>query len=469
MKTNNTKISVIIPVYNSEKYLKECLESVINQSYQPFEVICIDDGSTDDSLRILKKYAEKNKDVVIKTKEHSNAGDARNIGIDYVTGDYCFFMDSDDVLERDAFGKAVESAEKFKSDMVIFGAYYFFDDHIDEKQIMDWMLNKELLQGVECIDTSNIADRLFDITACNPWNKLIKRDLIVHNSLRFQSVKRANDVYFTALAMGLSHSISFVYECLANYRRHSESLQGTGGKGEEHYKALLALKEGLDRHGLDVKYNRSFCVMALRHCTDNVFYAKGKSLAEKIKSFSEKEKSLEFDKLREEDVDPDLYLRWKCIKAFDNSCEDVSEMVEALKNYQESRRLDNTLISELRHEIDWRVEERKRIKGCFLDYQLYPARKVVIYGAGKIGKKTYKKLSEGGKYTIIGWVDKNYEKLENAEMRIRSPRELVDMEFDKILIAIGDDVIVREVVEELVHNYNISMCKIGRILEWAVD
>ena len=96
------KLSVIIPVYNVEEYIGECLESILNQPFKDFEIICINDGSTDNSLEVLKKYKDKDERIIIIDKKNEGSGIARNTGINIARGDYLFFIDGDDGIEENS-------------------------------------------------------------------------------------------------------------------------------------------------------------------------------------------------------------------------------------------------------------------------------------------------------------------------------------------------------------------------------
>ena len=102
------KVSVIIPVYNVEKYLRQCLDSVVNQTLKDIEIICIDDGSTDNSLNILKEYAQKDNRIKIISKKNGGLSSARNAGLKFATGEFVGFVDSDDYIERETYENAVE-------------------------------------------------------------------------------------------------------------------------------------------------------------------------------------------------------------------------------------------------------------------------------------------------------------------------------------------------------------------------
>ena len=118
---SNPKISVILPVYNVEKYLRECLDSIINQTLKEIEIICLNDGSTDNSLSILKEYASKDNRIKIIDKENEGQGYARKVGFDSATGECILFCDSDDYYsELTAFEELYNYIEKVKVDVVIF-------------------------------------------------------------------------------------------------------------------------------------------------------------------------------------------------------------------------------------------------------------------------------------------------------------------------------------------------------------
>ena len=114
----NDKISVILPCYNSEKYIEKCIESILNQTYQNIEIIIIDDGSTDHTLKILEKYKKENDKISIIKKKNTGVSDSRNIGIKEAKGKYIMFVDSDDFLELDAIEKLYLNIKKYKANIV---------------------------------------------------------------------------------------------------------------------------------------------------------------------------------------------------------------------------------------------------------------------------------------------------------------------------------------------------------------
>ena len=121
-------VSVIIPVYNVEKYLKECIDSVLNQTYDNFEIILVDDGSTDSSGKICDEYSSKDARITVIHKKNEGQSVARNKGIERSSGDWLYFPDSDDYIADDMFETLLKKAVTEKADIVIFDAYSFSDD-----------------------------------------------------------------------------------------------------------------------------------------------------------------------------------------------------------------------------------------------------------------------------------------------------------------------------------------------------
>lgn len=123
-----SKISVIIPVYNVEKYLEECIDSVLKQTYRDFEIILVDDGSTDSSGDICDRYALKDERIRVIHKENAGLSSARNVGFDMASGEYVYFLDSDDYIANNMLKKAIETIDAEKCDFVFFKAISFEDD-----------------------------------------------------------------------------------------------------------------------------------------------------------------------------------------------------------------------------------------------------------------------------------------------------------------------------------------------------
>ena len=160
------KISVIIPVYNTEKYLERCLDSVLAQTHQNFEVICVNDGSTDASESILKRYAEKDKRFKVMKQPNQGQGTARNTGLDIATGDYILFLDSDDQLPDYALAVLLEIALKTNAPVTISRKWTHTQQNLD-KNISYEVISPAL--------KNFISDRCI---FSSPWNKLYRADIL---------------------------------------------------------------------------------------------------------------------------------------------------------------------------------------------------------------------------------------------------------------------------------------------------
>ena len=215
------EISVIIPVYNVEGYLEECLESVVNQSFNDLEIICINDGSTDNSLDILNKYAKMDDRIIIINQENKGLGAARNVGLDNANGDYIYFIDSDDYLELNALNELYHVALNNNVDLIIFKLLNFHDD-TRETFIVPYHEMNSLSRFYDKIFTpneiiGNILD--FDVTV---YSKFFKSDLI--SGMRFDEKLIFEDNLFTTEAILKSEKIYFYNKYLYYRRNRNESI-----------------------------------------------------------------------------------------------------------------------------------------------------------------------------------------------------------------------------------------------------
>ena len=216
------KVSVIIPVYNVENYLRECLDSVVNQTLKDIEIICINDCSTDNSLGILQEYAANDSRIKILNNENNiNAGPSRNRGLACATGEYIYFMDSDDFLEFTALEKIINKLDENKNaDFCIF-AHFHYDNvtRAKEKRTPLSQFTEEDFQS----GTSFKKDySKFIHSAVVPWNKVYKREFLIKNHIKFDNLKCANDRSFYIETLVKSNQIILLNENLINYRRNVE-------------------------------------------------------------------------------------------------------------------------------------------------------------------------------------------------------------------------------------------------------
>ena len=255
------KVSVIIPVYNVAEYLPECLDSVISQTLKEIEIICVDDGSTDNSVEILKEYANKDSRITVIVQKNLHAGVARNAGLAVAKGKYLSFLDSDDFFEPTLLEENYKIAEKENVDLVFY-QYHTYNN--DTKEIertgginFECPVNEE---GYGVISVKDVADRIFTICNPMPWNKLIRKDLIDKNQIRFQSLTASNDVYFSLVALACSDKIALFYKPFVYYRHNrKDSLKNNRDKNPfNFYEAYKGVYRTLNNKNLYDEYKSSF-------------------------------------------------------------------------------------------------------------------------------------------------------------------------------------------------------------------
>lgn len=175
-------VSIIVPVYNAEKFLNRCVDSILRQEYRSFELILVDDGSTDSSGKICDEYAKQDSRVIVIHKENSGVSDSRNMALDRASGKYIQFLDSDDWITPDATRLFVRSAETFQCDLVISDFYRVVGERVSHKGDIeeDGVMNREQYAAHMM---ENPADFYYGVI----WNKLFRRDLIEKYHLRMDS------------------------------------------------------------------------------------------------------------------------------------------------------------------------------------------------------------------------------------------------------------------------------------------
>lgn len=215
------KISVIIPVYNAGKFIRKCLDSIVSQTFPEFEVICIDDGSTDDSSPILSEYASQYKNITVIRQKNMGQGPTRNRGVGLAVGKYIKFVDADDYLHPNALQILYETAEKTKVDIVVCKAFCVNETGDSISALKMW---NNLIGNYSKKDLSNID---FFNNACSPvlWDKLIKADIA--KTCLSPALKRGQDFVTLIKYLALSNNVFFIDDKLYYYRHHVSSVMAT--------------------------------------------------------------------------------------------------------------------------------------------------------------------------------------------------------------------------------------------------
>ncbi len=264
-------VSVIIPVFNAEKYISTCIESLISQSYSDFEIICVDDGSTDNSPRILQQYMSMDPRIKIIEQKNQFAGNARNTGMEVASGKYCMFLDVDDFFEKNMIELQVRQIERDHADICICDAD-IYDDQAGTFRKSEWLLAKSYIPHVP-FNREEIKDHIFFIKTPAAWNMIISSAFIKEHALKFQETKNTNDLYFTYAALNLAQKITVVDMVLVHYRIGTGSnLQSGNDKSPLDFcRAFLKLKELLIEKGIFDEVKRGYISLYLTNFEYHMF------------------------------------------------------------------------------------------------------------------------------------------------------------------------------------------------------
>ena len=199
------KVSIIVPVYGVEKYIYKCLDSLVKQSLKEIEVIVVNDGTKDNSQKIIDKYVKKYPDKIKSfIKENGGQGSARNYGLEKASGEYIGYVDSDDFVEKDMYKKLYNKAKENNYDIVVCGNYNVSEDY--QNKNIDAFINNY---------NTDLENIFFGKMAV--WNKIYKRDILIKNKLEFKEKVWYEDLAFTLKAIMNSNTFAFIDEPLYDY------------------------------------------------------------------------------------------------------------------------------------------------------------------------------------------------------------------------------------------------------------
>ena len=259
-------ISVVIPVYNAEKFLDQCLFSLKYQTLPRFEVLCVDDGSTDQSVEIVKRYVQSDSRFKFFSQTHQFAGVARNLGIKKAKGEYLLFLDADDYFAPNLLIDAYYQAKLFDAEICVFGANYF-DEKESKTGDMPVVCNLMKCEKNTVFSKESNLNNIFSFTSPAPWSKLFKRKFILDKEIFFQGTRNANDVRFVLTALAEAERIVVLDKTLVYYRiNHGTSLQQTKDSDPTCIcDALSGLKTELIKRKLFEKLKKPYYSLAVEH------------------------------------------------------------------------------------------------------------------------------------------------------------------------------------------------------------
>lgn len=420
------KVSVIMAVYNGEKYIRQALDTVTMQTLKEIEIICVDDGSVDGTMEILKEYEKKDSRIRILShpEKTDGAAEARNMGMDAARGEYLSFLDADDFFEPDMLEKAYGRAKEAGAEVVVFDAFVY---HENTKFAASegWVLRRQEMPNLREFKPTECPKTLFRITLGAAWNALFSRKMVETNDIRFVSINHTDDQVFVYTAFAMANKIAVLPERLIYYRRNIPGSQSSNAHlhPEAGYMASYMLMQELKKRGIYEKYKIAVGQLALEIFLWHIERMTDVENFHKLYFAIQNRymKQLGILELTENDIQDKRMLLWR-----------------------------DQIMSSTPEEylLKWNAV---RFAGADVDGEdklpkLSVQAKVAIYGAGVIGFQLFNYLLNGHINKVVAWADQNYKKI---GFPVQSPEVLKYTEFDHVLIAIRAKSVYREVKEYL--------------------
>lgn len=418
------KVSVVVAVYNSQKYLRQTLDSILAQSLTDIEIILVDDGSTDSSYKILKEYESKDHRITVlqQIEPSDGAALARNLGVSHAQGEYISVLDADDFFDSNMLKAAYDKAIETDAEVVIFDGD-LYDEKLDTCLETGMILRKEFLPKEGVFVPAENADSLFFMTIGAAWNVLFSRKLVGRENLRFHSFHHADDLGFVYLGFATAKKIAILPERFIHYRSNNNDSQASNLEKwpEAAAGAMSKLKEELEARNLFETYKGTFTEIALHYF------------------------DLYLNRMPDYESFKKIYLSWK--NKWITELDIISIPDERLlqKRIVKIRRSLMTLspgqylfekekgIGEFAPDEKWRntIQEGNRI---------------ILYCAGKLGKRLFREFVDNSKYKIVAWADSKYE---SYGYPVIEPKIALEKEYDYILVAIESETVFERIRGDL--------------------
>jgi len=433
------KVSVIMAVYNAEKYLIETLDCIVNQTLSEIEIICINDGSTDGSLQILNDYKNKDERFIIITQENSGAAIARNNGIKKARGKYLSILDADDLFEFDMLETAYNEAQKHNADLVIFDNDKF--DSVNGHKIPKHQWGKKNIPGKNPFSADDVMENIFTFCYGVAWNMVINREYVINNKIWFQDVENHNDVYFTVMCKLKAKRMCYINRTLAHYRMNVSGSLSDNRIGKKTLFPFIDVLKAIHKEILEMPgYKRMFrsfvnffsgmLLLNLNRLRgDNYFKAFEAIKNDWLLCFPD-------DAIREDNYDS--YIDFiQCRSIIDNSATDHLFVMLDIKTKENKM---------LRSNRQWYFSDTRVKKGD----------KIIIYGAGEIGIDYYKQLCNSNDVTLV---DKAYKLIAESGLPVSDPVVIQKSKYDWIIVAVQQSASIKQ-IKQLLAEYGVEKDKI---------
>ena len=277
------KVSLIVPVYNVEAYLGKCLESCSAQTLNDLEIICVDDGSTDNSGKILDEYVKEESRAVVIHKENGGVSSARNTGLKAASGEWIMFLDADDYINKHACERVWLESREERTDIIVFSGN-FFPRHpeSDYRKWLDSVLHSPQIRFYEFKPSV-----LFDTPGARPfiWHQAFSSELLKNNGILFnENIKVGEDNLFQFMVFPKAKYFSFLPDVLYHYRieRKGSAMKEVNAAARltDHINIIDLIAEYWNQQGIMKKYGTEFLMCALDYTVPNIMKAEEKNRKE---------------------------------------------------------------------------------------------------------------------------------------------------------------------------------------------
>ncbi len=420
------KVSVIVAVYNSGRFIRQTLDSILAQTLEDIEIILVDDGSKDESLDILNEYAKADPRirVLVNTEESDGAASARNLGLAHANGEYLSILDSDDFFEADMLEKAYKRAKETSADVVVFDGYRYDDRNGVDLERNSILVRDRLPVDRDVFAPEDNADNLFMMTLGAAWPALFSKEHVDRFNLRFKSFHHADDLEFVYMSFALARTIAVLRERLVHYRVNIKGSQASmiSRWPETAWSAMLSLRKNLIEHGVYERYKTAFVRKAMHYIS---FYLDNMNTGE---SFGKLYSDLQGGKLAELDL-------------ADAGRDEIDDnALIARRDLILNVSSEEYLLRQLKKEppFDISVAWKKSIPS---------GSRLILYGADRMGVSVLNAVLWDQDYKVIAWADPQYEALGYP---VVSPDVIDNSDYDYILVTNTSELVFEKVRKELI-------------------
>ncbi len=439
---NNIRVSVIIPVYNAERFLRDTLDSIRNQTLDNIEIICVDDGSTDSSVEIIKEYQSLDSRIrlLFQKEESKGAALARNMGVRHANGKYLSILDADDLFRKDMLEVLSQRMEETRAEVAICNMYEMRGEKGDLYPV-EYDYRSEYLPDKAIFSGKEVHEHLLQIKSGSAWSCMFLREYIQREHIEFRNVRYTDDIEFTFLSLAIAQRIVAVNERLIFYRIDAVGNQSSkrNAYAEIGYLGYLFLKEEFKRRKLYETYKKSFVNKAVRnsigHLNVITDYNVGSELFLALKDRYMKE----FDAF---EIDDDDYYDQNILFYRDNIVK-AKSFDQYLFLCTRSRQQQNLYSFWIPKPIMDRVNGDIR---------------VVFYGTGDWGKRIYMYIKEKQGINIMAWIDRD---CQDDGCDVKQPQSVEGLHYDMVFAAVAGEDERKDIM-----NYLISIGVEERSIVW---